>query len=78
MLKDDKTFPWICIKNEAYPRVFSTRTIIQDGSQYYGPYTSAYAVKVLLNLIRQLYQLRNCKLLLKEDNIQAGKFKVCL
>lgn len=78
MLKDDKTFPWICIKNEAYPRVFSTRTIIQDGSQYYGPYTSAYAVKILLNLIRQLYQLRNCKLALKEENIQAGKFKVCL
>jgi excinuclease ABC subunit C len=78
MLKDDKTFPWICIKNEAFPRVFSTRTIIQDGSQYYGPYTSAYAVKVLLNLIRQLYQLRNCKLSLTEENIQAGKFKVCL
>ena len=50
LLKDDKTFPWICIKNEPFPRVFSTRTIIKDGSQYYGPYTSAYAVKVLLNL----------------------------
>jgi len=78
MLKDDKTFPWICIKNEAFPRVFSTRTIIHDGSQYFGPYTSAYAVKILLSLIRQLYQLRNCKLSLKEENIQAGKFKVCL
>jgi len=78
MLKDDKTFPWICIKNEAFPRVFSTRTLINDGSRYYGPYTSAYAVKILLNLIRQLYQLRNCKLALKEENIQAGKFKVCL
>ena len=78
MLKDDKTFPWICIKNEAFPRVFSTRTIIEDGSQYYGPYTSAYAVKILLNLIRQLYQLRNCKLNLREENILAGKFKVCL
>jgi len=78
MLKDDKTFPWICIKNEDFPRVFSTRTIIQDGSQYYGPYTSAYAVKVLLSLIRQLYQLRTCKLSLKEENIRTGKFKVCL
>ncbi len=78
LLKDDKTFPWICIKNEPFPRVFSTRTVFKDGSQYFGPYTSAYAVKVLLNLIRQLYQLRNCKLSLKEENIAAGKFKVCL
>jgi len=78
MLKDDKTFPWICIKNEAFPRVFSTRTLISDGSQYYGPYTSAYAVKVLLSLIRQLYLLRTCKLSLNEENIEAGKFKVCL
>jgi excinuclease ABC subunit C len=78
LLKDDKTFPWICIKNEPFPRVFSTRTIVNDGSQYYGPYTSAYAVKVLLNLIGQLYQLRNCKLSLTEENIKAEKFKVCL
>jgi excinuclease ABC subunit C len=78
LLKDDKTFPWICIKKEPFPRVFSTRTIVDDGSQYYGPYTSAYAVKVLLNLIRQLYQLRTCKLPLTEKNIKAGKFKVCL
>jgi excinuclease ABC subunit C len=78
LLKDDKTFPWICIKKEPFPRVFSTRTIIHDGSQYFGPYTSAYAVKVLLNLIRQLYQLRTCKLSLTEENIHAGKFKVCL
>lgn len=78
LLKDDKTFPWICIKNEPFPRVFSTRTVLNDGSQYFGPYTSAYAVKVLLNLIRQLYQLRNCKLSLSEENIAAGKFKVCL
>ena len=78
LLKDDKTFPWICIKNEPFPRVFSTRTIINDGSKYYGPYTSAYAVKILINLIRQLYQLRTCKLSLTEENIQAGKFKVCL
>ncbi len=78
LLKDDKTFPWICIKNEPFPRVFSTRTIINDGSKYFGPYTSAYAVKILLNLIRQLYQLRTCKLALSEENIKAGKFKVCL
>lgn len=78
LLKDDKTFPWICIKNEPFPRVFSTRTIINDGSKYYGPYTSAYAVKVLLNLIRQLYKLRTCTLALSEENINAGKFKVCL
>jgi excinuclease ABC subunit C len=78
LLKDDKTFPWICIKNEPFPRVFSTRTIINDGSQYYGPYTSAYAVKVLLNLIRKLYQLRTCKLSLTEENINNGKLKVCL
>ena len=78
MLKDDKTFPWICIKNEPFPRVFSTRNVIKDGSQYYGPYTSAYAVKILISLIRQLYQLRTCKLSLTEENIQQGKFKVCL
>ena len=78
LLKDDKTFPWICIKNEPFPRVFATRTIINDGSKYYGPFTSAYAVKVLLNLIRQLYQLRTCKLSLSDDNIGKGKFKVCL
>ena len=78
MLKDDKTFPWICIKKEAIPRVFSTRTVINDGSQYYGPYTSAYAVKILLTLIRQLYKLRTCKYSLTEENISQGKFKVCL
>ncbi len=78
LLKDDKTFPWICIKNEPFPRVFSTRTVINDGSKYFGPFTSAYAVKVLLNLIRQLYQLRTCKHVLTGENIQSGKFKVCL
>ena len=78
MLKDDKTFPWICIKKEAIPRVFSTRTVINDGSQYFGPYTSAYAVKILLTLIRQLYKLRTCKYSLTEENISQGKFKVCL
>jgi len=78
LLKDDKTFPWICIKNEPFPRVFSTRTVIHDGSKYFGPFTSAYAVKVLLTLIRQIYQLRTCKLALNQENIQSGKFKVCL
>lgn len=78
MLKDDKTFPWICIRNEPFPRVHSTRTVINDGSSYYGPYTSAYAVKVLLTLIRQLYQLRTCKHALTNENIEKKKFKICL
>jgi excinuclease ABC subunit C len=78
LLKDDKTFPWICIKNESFPRVFSTRNITRDGSTYFGPYTSAYMVRTLLNLIRQLYQLRTCKLALNEENIKAKKFRVCL
>jgi len=78
MLKDDKTFPWICIKNEPFPRVFSTRTVVNDGSRYFGPYTSAYAVKILLTLIRQLYQLRTCKHALTEENISKQKFKICL
>jgi excinuclease ABC subunit C len=78
LLKDDKSFPWICIKNEPFPRVFSTRNLIKDGSTYFGPYTSAHMVKVLLELIRQLYPLRTCNLSLTEDNIEAGKFKPCL
>lgn len=78
LLKDDKTFPWICIKNEPYPRVFSTRNTIRDGSSYFGPYTSAMMVRTLLNLVRQLYKLRTCPLILTQQNIAAGKFKVCL
>jgi excinuclease ABC subunit C len=78
LLKDDKTFPWICIKKEPFPRVFSTRTVIRDGSLYFGPYTSALMVKTLIALIRQLYQLRTCSYSLTESNILAGKFKVCL
>ncbi len=78
LLKDDKTFPWICIKNERFPRVFLTRKINKDGSEYFGPYTSAYMVKTLLNLIRQIYNLRTCKFLLSEENIKNQKFKVCL
>ena len=77
-LKDDKTFPWICVKNEPFPRVFSTRTIVKDGSKYFGPYTSAQTVRTLLELIRELYMLRNCNLNLSPDNISKGKFKVCL
>jgi len=78
LLKDDKTFPWICIKKEPFPRVFSTRNIIKDGSSYFGPYTSALMVKTLIALIRQLYSLRTCTLLLTESNITSGRFKVCL
>jgi excinuclease ABC subunit C len=77
-LKDDKTFPWICIKNEKYPRVFSTRNIIPDGSKYYGPYTSAYSVKTLLIFIRQLYKLRTCPHSLSLLNIEKKKIKKCL
>jgi excinuclease ABC subunit C len=78
LLKDDKTFPWICIKNEPFPRVFLTRNVIHDGSKYYGPYTSASTVRTLLDLIRQIYSLRTCKYQLTRENIAAGKFKVCL
>lgn len=78
LLKDDKTFPWICIKNEPFPRVFLTRNVIQDGSRYYGPYTSASTARTLINLIRQLYPLRTCKHKLSKENIESGKFKTCL
>jgi excinuclease ABC subunit C len=77
-LKDDKTFPWICIKNEPYPRIFSTRRIIKDGSTYYGPYPDAKVMYILLKLIKELFPLRSCKLDLKESKIKAGKFSVCL
>jgi len=78
LLKDDKTFPWICVKNEPFPRVFSTRNTIKDGSEYYGPYTSGQMVKTLIDLIRQLYKLRTCSLNFTKSNIKSGKFKVCL
>lgn len=77
-LKDDKTFPWICIKNEPFPRVFPTRYVVRDGSQYFGPYANVRLMNTLLDLIRQLYPLRTCNLNLTEKNINAGKFKVCL
>ncbi|HIK62597.1 MAG TPA: excinuclease ABC subunit UvrC [Flavobacteriales bacterium] len=78
MLKDGKTYPWICIKNEPFPRVFQTRTVVKDGSAYFGPYTSVRLVKTLLDFFHQLYPLRNCTLNLSDENIKADKFKVCL
>ncbi|MBP8945444.1 MAG: excinuclease ABC subunit UvrC [Paludibacteraceae bacterium] len=77
-LKDDKTYPSICITNEEFPRVFKTRNIIQNGSQYFGPYSSVSALNLLLDTIRELYPIRTCKLPLTRENIKAGKFKVCL
>ena len=77
-LKDDKTFPWICIKNEPFPRVFSTRNVIRDGSQYFGPYTSTNMVRILLDLIRKLYPLRTCNYNLSDENIEKQKFRPCL
>lgn len=78
LLKDDKSFPYICIKKEPFPRVFSTRNPIKDGSSYFGPYTSAYMVRTILELIRQIYPLRNCNYNLTSENIKSGKLKVCL
>jgi excinuclease ABC subunit C len=78
LLKDDKTFPWICVKNEPYPRVFITRTIIRDGSLYYGPYTSVPMVRTILDVIKRLYPIRNCSLNLSESSLLRDKYKVCL
>ena len=78
MLKDDKTFPWIIIKKEPFPRVFYTRNKVRDNSEYYGPYASVKMMNALLELIRQIYPLRNCNLNLTQSNIRQGKFKVCL
>lgn len=78
LLKDDKTFPWICIKNEDFPRVFHTRTILKDGSDYYGPYASVKTMYALLSLIRQLYKLRSCNYKLTPENILQKKYKLCL
>lgn len=77
-LKDDKTYPWIVIKNERFPRVFLTRNVIRDGSQYFGPYTSVVTVRTLLDLFRKLYKLRTCKYNLSKENVETGKTKVCL
>ncbi|MDA0178142.1 excinuclease ABC subunit C [Mesoflavibacter sp. HG96] len=78
LLKDDKSYPWICIKKERFPRVFPTRRLIKDGSEYFGPYTSMKTVHTLLDLIKGLYQLRTCNYDLAEDKIEDGKYKVCL
>ncbi len=78
LLKDDKTFPWICIKKEPYPRIFPTRRVVKDGSLYFGPYANVKMMHTLLELVRQLYPLRTCSLNLTQGNIKAEKFKVCL
>ncbi len=77
-LKDDKTFPWLCIKNEPFPRVFKTRNVIRDGSKYFGPYTSYVTVNALLGILKKFYKLRNCNFKLTDQNIKNKKFKVCL
>ncbi|MBM3452884.1 MAG: excinuclease ABC subunit C [Bacteroidetes bacterium] len=77
-LKDDKTFPWICVKNEPFPRIFPTRKVIKDGSHYFGPYPDAKVMYMLLKLIKDLFPLRSCKLDLKPAKIQANKFSLCL
>jgi excinuclease ABC subunit C len=78
LLKDDKTYPWICIKKEPFPRIFYTRRYIKDGSLYFGPYASVKMIQILLDLIHQLYKLRNCNLQLSRENIDQKKFRVCL
>jgi excinuclease ABC subunit C len=78
LLRDDKTYPWICIKKEAFPRIFPTRRMVKDGSEYFGPYTSFKTVNTILELIKELYPLRTCNYDLSKNNIEAHKFKVCL
>ncbi len=78
MLKDGKSYTYICVKKERFPRVFITRKVFRDGSTYFGPYTSKYRIKVILDLIKSLFPLRTCTLNLTDDNIKKGKFKVCL
>lgn len=78
LLRDDKTYPWICIKNERFPRIFSTRKRIRDGSEYFGPYTSMKTVRALLDLIRSVYPLRTCTFDLSAEKVAAGKYKRCL
>lgn len=77
-LKDDKTYPWICIKNEPFPRVFLTRNVYKDGSKYFGPYTSFYTVRTLLELFKTQYKLRTCNFNLNNENVEKRKFKICL
>jgi excinuclease ABC subunit C len=77
-LKDDKTFPWICITKERFPRLFHTRKFIRDGSEYYGPYANVKVMFAVLDLVKKMYPLRNCRFSLTEANVAANKFKVCL
>ncbi len=77
-LKDDKTFPWLCLKNEPFPRLFPTRVVVNDGSEYFGPYASVRMMKTILDIVKQLYQLRTCTLNLSELRIKKGNYKVCL
>lgn len=78
MLKDDKTYPWICIKNERFPRIIYTRQMVKDGSEYFGPYASPRIAKILLSLFREIYTFRTCNYDLSQEKIQSGKYKVCL
>ena len=78
LLRDDKTYPWICIKKEAFPRVFTTRKIQKDGSEYFGPFTNFKTVRLLMNLIQDLYPLRNCSYDLRPKSIETKNYKVCL
>ena len=78
LLKDDKTYPWLCITNEPFPRIFKTRKIINDGSKYFGPFSSVSTLTILLNTLREIYPIRTCKLRLTEENISKKSFKVCL
>ena len=78
LLKDSKTYPWICIKKEPFPRVFITRTLERDGSLYFGPYSSAMYAKDLVDMFHSMFRLRTCSLKLKKEDIEKGKFKECL
>jgi len=78
LLKDDKTFPWICIKNERFPRIYYTRSNNKDGSEYFGPYTSVVMVKTILNFIKKLYTIRNCNYELSQEKIEQKKYKPCM
>lgn len=78
LLRDDKSYPWLCIKNERYPRIFPTRKRIKDGSEYFGPYTQMKTVRALMDLIKGVYPLRTCNYDLSRDKIEAGKYKLCL
>ena len=78
LLRDDKSYPWLCIKKEPFSRIFATRRMVKDGSEYFGPYTSFKTVSTILDLIKELYPLRTCNYDLSKSNIESGKFKVCL